>query len=256
MPGTKFDNIVVLEGQQGTGKSSAVAILAGRDFFSDQDLLTLDAKAQMEALEGVWLFEIPELAGMRRADVEKIKAFASRWEDRARPAYGRFRENRKRRCIFVGTTNDNEYLNDPTGNRRFWPVATGTIDLDGLERDRDQLWAEATALEVAGESITLQRELWPEAAAAQAARMEEDTWIEALEKVEGTLFKGTYRISTKTLFEEELRIPPERQHPYMRSRLRRAMERLGWTYKVFRMKTGTVRGFERQPVQAQLPLER
>src|SRR5690606_5186613 len=93
-PGGKFDTIVVLEGRiQGEGKSTALAILAGRENFSDQDILALDAKAQMENVEGVWIYEICELEGMTRADVSKVKAFASRQEDRARPAYGRFREN-------------------------------------------------------------------------------------------------------------------------------------------------------------------
>ena len=254
-PGTKFDHIVVLEGPQGTGKSSAVTILAGREFFSDQDILTLDAKSQMEALEGVWLFEIPELAGMRGADIEKIKAFASRWEDRARPAYGRFRENHPRRCIFVATTNDEEYLNDPTGNRRFWPVRTEAIDLVALAVDRDQLWAEAAALEARGETIALDPALWPEAEQVQGKRMEEDPWIEMLQSVEGTLINGTYRVSIKELLDEVLHLPADKQYPFVRARARRAMERLGWTYKVVRIGDPvTVRGFERPaPTQGDLP---
>ena len=231
-PGTKFDNIVVLEGPQGSGKSSAVAILAGRDYFSDQDLLTLDAKAQMEALEGVWLFEIPELAGMRRADVEKIKAFASRWEDRARPAYGRFRENRPRRCIFVGTTNDEEYLNDPTGNRRFWPVRDRKPSIStALRVDRDQLWAEAAALEAAGESITLNPALWPEAAGPGRANGGGHVDRDA---PDGQGHPHQRHVSGLDQGSCLKRTPYSRGEAiaYMRTRLRRAMERLGWTYKV------------------------
>jgi predicted P-loop ATPase len=254
-PGTKFDTIVVLEGEQGTGKSTAVTILAGRDYFGDQDILALDAKAQMEALEGVWLYEIPELAGMRMADVEKIKAFASRWEDRARPAYGRFRENRPRRCIFIGTTNAEEYLRDQTGNRRFWPVATRAIDLETLERDRDQLWAEAATLEARGESIVLPRALWPAAFEAQEKRLEGDPWVDVLADVSGSLINGAYRVSTKVVW-EKLGIPPEGQYPTARTRLNDAMRRLGWTSKVFKMNGHSVRGFERAPAQGELPLGR
>lgn len=143
-PGIKFDQIIVLEGPQGSGKSTALRIMAGGDDnFSDADILTLDAKSQMEALEGVWIYEICELEGISRADTSKVKSFASRDTDRGRPAYGRFRENRPRQNILVGTTNDDQYLRDQTGNRRFWPVRTTTIDVEALARDRDQLWAEA-----------------------------------------------------------------------------------------------------------------
>ena len=102
-PGVKFDTIPVLEGAQGTGKSTLINILASEEFFSDQDIVALDNKAQMETLEGVWLYEICELAGMRFTDVNKIKSFASRAVDRARPAYARFSESRPRRGILVGT---------------------------------------------------------------------------------------------------------------------------------------------------------
>ena len=123
-PGVKFDTIPVLEGPQGSGKSTLIKVLASDEFFSDQDILALDHKAQMEALEGVWLHELCELAGMRHTDVNKIKAFASRAVDKGRPAYARYSESRPRRGIFIGTTNDDEYLKDETGNRRFWPIRT------------------------------------------------------------------------------------------------------------------------------------
>ncbi len=101
---------MVLEGPQGSGKSTAIAVLAGADNFSDQEILTLDAKAQMEAVEGVWIYELAELAGLRRADTTRVKAFASRTIDQARPAYGRYREKRPRQFILIGTTNDDQYL--------------------------------------------------------------------------------------------------------------------------------------------------
>jgi len=142
-PGCKFDTMVVLEGKQGSGKSTALKILASEEFFSDQDILSADNKTQMELLEGVWIYEVCELSGLKHTDTAKLKSFLSRQEDRGRPAYGRYKEVNKRQSIFVGTTNDENYLKDRTGNRRFIPVKTGKIDLVAIKRDRDQIWAEA-----------------------------------------------------------------------------------------------------------------
>ena len=134
-PGCKFDHILTLEGIEGTMKSTSIVILAGAENFSDQTILTASDKEQQELVRGVWLFEIADLAGMKRADVEKIKAFATRTHDRARPAYGRRRVDAPRRCIFFGSTNEDEYLQSQTGNRRIWPLKTGVtgpIDIEGL----------------------------------------------------------------------------------------------------------------------------
>jgi predicted P-loop ATPase len=98
-PGCKFDHILTLEGIEGTMKSTSIVILAGAENFSDQTILTASDKEQQELVRGVWLFEIADLAGMKRAEVEKIKAFATRTHDRARPAYGRRRVDAPRRCI-------------------------------------------------------------------------------------------------------------------------------------------------------------
>ena len=170
-PGCKFDYVVVLEGNQGTGKSSALCILAGEENFSDQPLLHLETRAQQEATEGVWIYELSELAGLRRTEIETLKSFISKTEDNARPAYGRFRVDQPRRCVFVGTTNDTEYLRDATGNRRFWPVRTGIVDLDALRRDRDQLWAEAAAAEARGEALELEIDLYQAVVDRQEERM-------------------------------------------------------------------------------------
>lgn len=179
-PGAKFDEIIVLEGLQGQGKSEALEILAGPDNFSDQSILGADDRKQQELTEGVWLYEIGELSGMRRAEVDHVKAFASRKRDRARPAYGRYPVSQPRRTVFFASTNRSDYLQDDTGNRRFWPVACtvprGGIDLDRLHRDRDQLWAEAAANETRGDSIRLARHLWSVAGAEQEKRREVDAW--------------------------------------------------------------------------------
>ena len=180
-PGCKFDYIVVMDrSQQGVGKSTVIQILAGEGNFSDQAILLAGSREHQEYLEGVWLFELGELSGFHRTDANKLKSFASRQVDRARPAYGRSRVDRPRRCIFIGTTNDPEYLQDPTGNRRFWPFTPGKIDLEAVRRDRDQLWAEAAAAEAKGEVLTIPEALWPDVEARQQSRLLSDPWEEAL----------------------------------------------------------------------------
>jgi putative DNA primase/helicase len=124
--GCKFDFIPTMDNsKQGKGKSTVISILAGQENFLDQDLLGLSNQEQQEQVQGVWLYELAGLSGLGKTDINKVKSFASRQYDRARPAYGRNRVDRPRRGIFIGTTNDPEYLQDPTGNRRFWPFTPG-----------------------------------------------------------------------------------------------------------------------------------
>lgn len=179
-PGTKFDQITVLEGPEGKGKSDAIRALAGSENFSDQKILGADDKTQQELLEGVWLYEIAELTGISKVEIEHVKAFASRTVDRTRPAYGRFRVDRPRRTVFFATTNRNDYLISDTGNRRFWPVVTTTIDVEGIRRDRGQLWAEAAHLEAAGASIVLPERFWTIAGEVQDQRLARDAWLDAI----------------------------------------------------------------------------
>lgn len=196
-PGCKFDTMIVFEGVQGTGESTALSILAGDENFSDQSIIGLDSKTQAEALEGVWILEIAELSGFKHTETAHIKAFLSRVTDRIRPAYARFKESWPRQSIIVGTTNDNNYLKDETGNRRFLPVKTGQIDLEGLERDL--LWAEAVEADAEGEPIILPKDLWEAAAEAQKARMPVDPWLDVLAAAKGTIVNGSERISTREL---------------------------------------------------------
>jgi hypothetical protein len=179
-PGCKFDNIPVLEGPQGSLKSTLVRTLAGDDNFSDADILEGDKREQQELCEGVWGYEIQELSGLHKSDVERVKAFASRQVDKARPAYARKVQNRPRTCVFWGTTNAKEYLQDQTGNRRFWSVPIGKIEIDAFRRDRDQLFAEAVMVEATGESLVLPEELWPDAEVREESRMLGDPWMDRL----------------------------------------------------------------------------
>ena len=244
-PGVKFDSIMVLEGPQGSGKSTAVCILAGEEHFSDQEILTLDTKGQMEAIEGVWIFEVSELQGISIADSNKVKAFASRRFDRARQAYARFLTNRPRQTIFIGTTNDDQYLRDRTGNRRFWPVRTGQIDLEGLRRDRNQLWAEAAYLEAQGGSLVLPNDLWALAAQAQDARLLDDPWQDLLHDAKGFIEGGVERISSAEVM-KHLEVMVGQQTPSSIKRIGPLMRNLGWSGpKQLRIRGGNQRGYER-----------
>lgn len=244
-PGVKFDQILILEGPQGSGKSSALRILAGDGLHSDQEILTQEARAQMELMEGVWFYELGEVEGFSRAEVNKIKAFASRQEDRSRMAYGRFVESRPRQAIFIGTTNEATYLRDQTGNRRFWPVKTSKIDLKALRKDREQLLAEAAVREASGESITLPPELWEAAAVEQAERLEEDPWLEVLAKVNGKAAGEVVRVETHELLRRVLGLDLERQHQGQTKRVATLMRKLGWAPTKFRAGNTTLRGYER-----------
>lgn len=143
-PGCQVDHVLVLEGAQGIGKSRTVRTLAVRPEWSMDSLPDLHSKDSRILLAGRWFVELAELTALRRTDsTEAMKAFISAPTDKFRPPYGRAQVDVGRQNVFVATTNEGAYLRDPTGARRFWPVRCGAIDLVGLERDRDQLWAEA-----------------------------------------------------------------------------------------------------------------
>jgi hypothetical protein len=226
-PGCKFDEMLVVETRrQGTAKSSAFAVLAVHDdWFSDDLPLNKDTKVVIESLSGRWIVEAAELSGMRRGEVEHVKALLSRRIDRARMAYGRLPIEAARQCVIVGTTNNDRYLKDTTGNRRFWPVRVRAFDLAALKRDRDQLWAEAAAREAQGESIRLDQSLWPSAAQQQQTRLVHDPFYEMLQTHLGRFAGG--RITSETVWTIlDLRGGQRTQdHNY---RMGNAMRQLGW----------------------------
>jgi predicted P-loop ATPase len=187
-PGCKFDEMLVLESEQGTNKSSALQVLAvDDDWFSDDCPLNAEGKRVIEALAGRWIVEAAELKGMRKGEVEHLKAFTARRVDRARMSYDRLVTEVPRQCVIVGTTNSEKYLRDSTGNRRFWPVRVKGFDLDALRRDRDQLWAEATHRAANGESVRLDPALYGAASEEQGARMIEDPYTDLIAEALGDL---------------------------------------------------------------------
>ena len=175
-PGVKNDTCPILEGPQGALKSTALRTLAGADFFTD-DIAELGSKDSVMQTRGVWIIELGELDAMTRGEVSRAKAFMSRQVDRIRPPYGRRVVEAPRECVFAGTVNKDTYLKDETGGRRFWPVKCGVIKIAELERDRDQLWAEARERFRAGDTWWLDNQGLTESAAEEVeARYEGDPW--------------------------------------------------------------------------------
>ena len=257
-PGCKFDYMLTLRGRQGLGKSALIAKLGG-EWFSDS-FTTMQGKDAYEQALGVWLVEVGELAGMRKAEAEIIKQYISKQTDRFRPAYGRRIQEFPRQCIFIGTTNESTFLRDQTGNRRFWVVDTPNKPernmWDDLTPETVRLiWGEAVALFRKGESLFLPPELETDARKVQELYEEEDprigivaAYLERLlpegwdskdlyarrQWLEGSE-QGTVQRSNVCHFEiwaEALGQNPDKLDAYEVKRLRSIMEKIpGWKHQ-------------------------
>ena len=178
-PGIKFDSMIVLNGDQGIGKSTLIAKLGGEWYSDSLNLSDMNDKTAAEKLQGYWIMEIGELAGMRKADLDKVKAFISRQDDKYRASFGRRVTPHPRQCVFFGTTNSqNGYLRDITGNRSYWNVKVpGNGKYKPWDMDADtvkQVWAEVMVYAKAGEKLYLPPELEAYAKEEQRAAMERD----------------------------------------------------------------------------------
>ncbi|MRZ79422.1 hypothetical protein GKD14_10325 [Paeniclostridium sordellii] len=178
-PGIKFDYMLVLVGRQGIGKSYIINLL-GREWYSDS-LNTVYGKEAYEQLQNAWILEMAELSATKKADAEAIKHFISKTEDSYRQAYGKRVDTFKRQCVFFGTTNENEFLKDRTGNRRYWPLMVGVnkplknLFKDLNKNEINQIWAEALYLYKCGEKLILEGEVEREATLKQEQHLESNS---------------------------------------------------------------------------------
>lgn len=233
-PGCKFDNVLCLEGEPGGGKSSVFKILGG-EWFSEGSLGDIGGRYAGMSLQGVWIQELGEMAAATRArSLEEFKAFLSRWEDRYHAPHDRTFTTRPRQNIFGSNSNRNDFLDDPTGYRRAWPVKCEGFDFGGpikeinlpaLMRDRDQLWAEAAELEASNMSIMLPRELWAAAAKEQAARYVPHPWEDDLRDHLERL--GDNKVFARDLY-AHLGFDPKDRTRKLAKDVRSVMARLGW----------------------------
>jgi predicted P-loop ATPase len=228
-PGCKYDYMLVLEGEQGTKKSTVCKIIGGPWFSDNLPDIRGSGKDVSQHLNGKWLIEVAEMSSLDKADANALKSFITREQERYRPSYGRKEVIEPRQCTFIGTTNKSMYLRDETGARRFWPAKCGAvIDTEALSQDRDQLFAEAFVLYQNGAPW------WPTAEfekkyarPEQDARYEADAWEQAVRDYLMCVTHTTILdIARNALFIETPKLGTADQR-----RISAALERLGWRGK-------------------------
>lgn len=236
--GSKFDYMLVLEGKQGWGKSTVPKVLAGDDFFADTGLI-LGEKDSYQNIQGIWLYEWGELDSMAKAEVTKVKQFVASPKDRFRATFDRRPKDYPRQVVFVGTTNEDHYLTDLTGNRRFWPVKLQQpADLAWLRANRAQLLAEALMLLDRGDRYfptpAEQRALFDPQQGQRVVENSVDSAIRAYlydeeQRPPMNGIKGTQvsRISLKDLL-DRIHYPIDKQTPNVVKQASSALARLGW----------------------------
>lgn len=228
-PGRKFDSVLILEGTQGLGKSMALRSLAtfhGQDFFLDS-VGDIRSKDTLMTMQGKLIVEIAELASFRKSENEEIKAFIARQIDEYRPPYGRTVVRRPRYFVLAGSTNelDDGYLTDDTGNRRYWPVKCKSIDATSVERDAEQLWAEAVHRYRAGERTWLTAEEAVYSTHEQKSRFIEDAWQERIGEIVRSEWTGTLRIDDVL---SRLELKPRDINNMTKKRVKNSLRQLGW----------------------------
>lgn len=226
-PGCKVDNMIVLEGKQGDGKSSMLEALAGKPWFTVQHE-SVTGKGFFEVLQGKLLVEIAEMDAFGKAEVTRVKQVVSTPSDRYREAYGRYAKDHPRMSVFAGTTNKDDWNRDETGARRFWPIKVEqAIDIPAVTAAREQLFAEAVMAYHAGEKWWVTPEA--ETLAEQEARREDDPWCTALTDWMSEIYKEEASISEVLWGALRMQIP-DQSVPNMK-RMGGVLRRFGWTNK-------------------------
>jgi len=202
--GCKVDTCLVLAGAQGIRKSTGLRALAGADFFSDT-LIDVRSKDAYQMIQGVWCYELAELSSVKKADLSAVKGFVSAQSDRYRASYGRHVEKHPRCGVFVGTTNEIEFLSDTTGNRRWWIVKCKAVDLENIHKDRDQIWAEADQAYRASESWWLDASQSDQLDESNEMHMAEDPWMDI---VQSWLARRVGPFTIDDMMEDALQIDP------------------------------------------------
>lgn len=231
-PGCKVDTVLVLEGEQGIKKSSAIAALFGEDYTAESVSLFDQHNKMVMSMMGAWVVELAEFVAIARSHHASVKGLISMRKDKVVLPYAKMASTHPRRCIFFGTINPDAsgYLTDSTGNRRYWPVTVTNIDLDGIRRHRDQLWAEALERFRGNERWWLESDEDAGAEEAQSEREEEDAWVEPLRLkiVEKAIVGELTTNDAMTL----LGIPHERKDRKAQMRAAAALKALGYEQKV------------------------
>jgi putative DNA primase/helicase len=228
-PGCKFDHLLILEGDQGIGKSTVCRELFGELYFSDNLPDSIGSKDAAMSLCGIWGLEIAEIDQIIRAEIETIKAFLSRSTDRYRPPYGKVFIERPRQGVLIGTTNLTDYLRDTTGNRRFWPVWCKRADAKWIEENRNQLWAEAAYREARSEPIWLDdASLRQNATDTQNDRMAADVWTDKVLE----WLPGRVDVRIADILTHCLGVPVERQTRREQMRVSAILKLNGWSIHV------------------------
>ncbi|SED26964.1 conjugal transfer protein TraC [Pseudomonas marginalis] len=240
-PGCKVDVMLILEGLQGEGKSTAAAVLAGKWFMDTA--FDMSSKDAYQAIRGKWIIEMAELDALNKSDTTKAKQFVSSATDHYRESYGRRHLSVPRQSVFIGTTNQDEYLKDDTGNRRYWPVTCTKVDLDGLRAERDQLWAEAVACFRAGDIWWAEREENELFAAEQDKRFQADMWEEPVVHYLAAKHIGE-TVTGAHLLQQALNIDPSHWGRPEQMRIGKIMHRLKWPRRRQTSGHGGVRGYE------------
>lgn len=254
-PGCKADCMLILQGSQGSRKSSALSLLCSPEYFLDRlpDLTTKDCPI---ALNGKWIVEEAELEAMGRSEFTTFKGFVSRLGDDYRPPYGKINVFRPRSCVFAATTNNQKIFGDWTGNRRYWPhncASTKPIDLSGLRADRSQLWAEAVALYDDGKQWHPTDEMLDEITEQQEERYDADVWeVKIAQVVE--MWETTSRKSDFTTSEllDAIGVTPSQQNRQMSGRIGASLHRMGYTTTARRVIGG--KRYSVYQLRQQLPL--